>query len=130
MPKLLTRDDIISIQDMEIELVEDIPGWDGAVYVRSMTGAERDAFEDSLRSANNTLNLANIRSKMLVKVICDAEGKRLFTESDIPMLTKKSSRALDHLFKVAQRLSGLGDADVKELTEALGEGQRDGSTSG
>lgn len=130
MGKVLTRDDILSAQDMVIECVNDVPGWGGSVYVRGMTGTERDAFEVSLRNSDNSLNLANIRAKMLVKVICDETGKRIFNDADIPALAHKSAAALDFLFKVAQRLSGLADADVKELTNTLGEESRDGSTSG
>jgi hypothetical protein len=40
----LTRDSILNAKDLKKELVK-VPEWGGEVYVRCMTGSERDAFE-------------------------------------------------------------------------------------
>jgi len=44
---LLTRDAILEAQDLQHEEVY-IPEWGGSVRVRTLTGAERDAFEQSI----------------------------------------------------------------------------------
>jgi hypothetical protein len=117
----LTRDQILSIQDIEIEEVE-VPEWGGAVYVRGMSGTERDQFEGSIvtqRGKSTAVNMANIRAKLAAVSICDADGKRLFTERDAKALGEKSAAALQRIFEVARRLSGIGDEDIEELAEGL-----------
>jgi hypothetical protein len=40
--------------------------------------------------------------------LCDATGNRLFEDAEITALGRKSARALDRVFAVAQRLNGIG----------------------
>jgi hypothetical protein len=40
--------------------------------------------------------------------LCDSQGDRLFDDSEIAALGRKSARALDRVFSVAQRLNGIG----------------------
>lgn len=119
--KTLNRDDILKADDIGRELVP-VPEWGGDVYVKGMTGAERDKFEASIveqRGKKQNLNMTNIRAKLASLTICDEQGKRLFTEADIAKLSEKSASALQRVFAIAQRLSGIGDADVEELAEGL-----------
>lgn len=127
----LNRDDILSVQDISLEEVE-IPEWGGSVFVKGLTGAERDKFEGSLiveRGKNRTVNMANFRAKLACMTVCDADGKRLFTEKDMTALTEKSASALQRIFIVAQRLSKIKEEDVEELTEELEADPFDGSPS-
>ena len=48
----------------------------------------------------------------------DEEGKPLFTESDIAALSAKSSRALDRIFAIAVKLSGISKQDLDDLKAA------------
>lgn len=117
MSKFLTRDAILKAQDLPTEVVE-IPEWNGAVIVRGLTGAERDAFEQSIveqRGKNTRMNLRNIRAKLVALTVVDEEGNRVFSDEDAEALGKKSAAALDRIFAVAQRLSGLRPEDVEEL---------------
>ena len=118
---MLNRDDILKAQDLKTETVH-VPEWGGDVTVRGMTGAERDKFESSIvqtRGKDQTLNMANIRAKLASMTICDEGGKRLFSEADVQQLSAKSAQALQRIFAVAQRLSGIGEEDVQELAEGL-----------
>ena len=127
----LTRENILKIQDIQIELVH-VPEWGGDVYVKGMTGAERDKFESSLmvlRGKSQTLNMANIRAKLASLTICDENGKRLFSEQDVQVLSQKSASALQRVFVVAQKLSRIGDEDIEELAEGLKADPFDGSPS-
>lgn len=137
---ILGRDDILAAQDLEKELVT-VEAWGGSVYVRALTGAERDAFEASLvnervvrrgRKSETTreTNLANLRARLCALTMCDEEGNRLFSDADVWELGKKSASALNKVFEVAQRLSGLSDDDVEELAGNSPGDQNDGSTSG
>ena len=117
----LTRDQILQVEDITKELVS-VPEWGGEVYVRGMTGDERDTFEGSLlvnRGKDQTVNLRNIRAKLASLTVCDEKGKRIFSEADTLALARKSAAALQRVFVVAQKLSGITDADVKDLAGEL-----------
>lgn len=118
---ILTKDKILQVEDIQKELVN-VPEWGGDVYVRGMTGAERDRFEASIVQMQGTerkLNMSNVRAKLASLTICDEQGQRLFNDADVAKLAEKSASALQRIFAVAQRLSGIGDDDVKELAEGL-----------
>jgi len=126
---VLNRDDILKVSDISIEEV-DVPEWGGSVFVKGMTGTERDAFESSIvqqRGKNSSVNMSNIRAKLSAQTICDEAGERLFTDADVKALGKKSATALQRVFDVAQRLSGISGDDVEELAKELDENPFDGS---
>jgi hypothetical protein len=112
---LLSRDAILAVRDLVTERVE-VPEWGGAVLVQAMTGEERDAFEASLYRLRSTNGIMpNLRARFVAAVVIDEAGARIFTEADIVALGKKSAAALERIFAVGQRLSHLGEADVKAL---------------
>jgi len=117
----LKRDDILAVKDIQIELVS-VPEWGGEVYVKGMTGLERDSFETSIfetRGKDAKVNTINMRAKLAAVTLCDENGERLFTDKDVEKLGRKSASALQRVFDVARRLSRIMDADVKELAEGL-----------
>ena len=131
MPTILSRDNILSAVDLNKELV-DVPEWGGSVYVRALSGAERDRFESSIveqRGKSSRANLANIRAKLAALTVCDEDGKKLFTNADVSALGEKSAAALNRIFEVARKLSGLGEDDVDELAKGLEDDPFDGSPS-
>jgi len=119
---MLNKDKILKADDLSREFVG-VPEWGGegeGVWVSTMTGAQRDAFEDSIfqtKGKNVTQNLKNYRSKLCVQVIVDETGTRLFEDGDIEALAKKSAKVLDRIVTVAQRLNGIGSTDVEDLTK-------------
>lgn len=128
---LLTREQILEAQDIKTETVE-VPEWGGDVKVKAMTGTERDAFEGSLlkgKGKNTTVNMQNVRAKLVAHSVVNGNNERLFTDQDVVRLGQKSAAALDRVFSVAQRLSGITDQDVEELAKNLPEGPSDGSGS-
>ncbi|MEU5950323.1 hypothetical protein ABZ793_32935, partial [Micromonospora sp. NPDC047465] len=63
---LLNRDAILAAEDRTYEEVN-CPEWGGSVRLRSITGAQRDAYEQSLvqqRGGNRQMNLRNARAKL------------------------------------------------------------------
>lgn len=131
---LLNKDQILGADDLPSEDVDmsDIPGWDGEVRIRALTGAERDRFETSLVTQNGKSmkrNLQNMRARLVALCVVDSDGERVLTDADAAKLGGKSAAALDRLFDVAQRLSGLSNADVTELAEVFGDAQSASSTS-
>jgi len=113
----LSRKAILEADDLPSRKVA-IPQWNGDVYVRTLSGTERDSFEQSCitnRGKDKEMNLENIRARLAVLTVCDEKGERLFQHKDIEALGKKSSKALDLIFDVAQRLNGLGKDDLDDL---------------
>lgn len=112
------RNNILSIVDIQTEAV-DVPEWGGmTVYVKGLTAAQRDSFEAaSIRQQGKKreVNMVNLRARLLVRTIVDEHGDRIFDDSDERALGDKSASALNRLFDVASRLSGLSDADVDDL---------------
>jgi len=115
---MLSRDSILQANDLPREKVQ-TPEWGEGTYVfvATMNGTERDAFEQSMlegRKAANP-NLNNIRARLGVRVIVDDQGTRIFRDEDAEALGRKSAKVLDRVFEVAQRLNGIGEKDVKAL---------------
>jgi len=116
----LSREQILQADDIKKESVN-IPQWGGEVWVKGLTGAERDAFEISIMEFREgkkpKLVLENMRAKLCVMTVCDESGKRIFKDEDIPILGKKAAKALSTIFDKAQELSGLTDQDVENLSK-------------
>lgn len=128
---LLSRDQILGATDLKTEDV-DVPEWGGIVRVRALTGVERDSFETGMveiRGASRRMNLANIRARLVALTAVDAEGNRLFTDSDVAELGKKSGAALNRVWETARKLSALTDEDVDELAGDFESAPSGGSTS-
>jgi hypothetical protein len=131
MAMLLTREQILKKRDLPREKV-DVPEWGGTVMVRALTGAERDAFEQSIvdtRGKSAKANLANIRAKLCARCIVDDAGTRVLDDGDALSLGEQSANALQRVFNVAQRLNGMSPSDVEELAKNSKPGPSDGSTS-
>lgn len=127
----LTCEEILTAPDLVYEDVS-VPEWGGTVRVRGLTGTERDALEGSIveqRGKKTSVNMTNLRAKLIVNAVVDGDGKRVFTSKDVDALGQKSAQALQRVFEVAQRLSGLSSDDVEELTKNLSGDQGDDSTS-
>lgn len=114
---LLTKEAILDSNDFAYEDVE-VPEWGGSVRVASLSAAERDKFEQMIvDKKSGAIKLDNIRAVLAAHVIVDAEGNRLFTNADLIALSKKSARAVDRVFRVAQKLNAFTDADVEDLAK-------------
>lgn len=128
MGEYLSREAILSADDIP---TEDVPveEWSGVVRVRALTGAERDKFEAAIAGNGRTMNLSNLRAKFCAACMVTEAGEPLFGTADVAELGKKSAAALDRVFTVGRRLSGLSDADVEELTGESEPGLNGSSTS-
>ena len=111
---LLTREQILSASDSQIETVS-VPEWGGEVGVKTLTGAEKDAWESERQTNDGRFNLENVRASLVAIAACDADGNRLFSLQDVVELGKKSVRALDRVFQAAKKLNAVGDEELDEL---------------
>jgi hypothetical protein len=120
----LSAEEILAAQDRGELTKASVPEWgkDGHVYIGVMTGGERDSYEGSqVRQVGKTVqvNLNNRRAELLVRCLCDKDGKRLFRPNQVTMLALKNSLVLDRLHKVALRVNAIEDEDVKDLEKNL-----------
>lgn len=131
--EFLTRDQILAVDDTLYEEVL-VPEWGGKVLVKSLTGVERDRIEATIVQQNGRstrMDLTNVRAKFTAWSVVDPEThKRLFADEDILALGKKSAAALQRVFDVVQRLSGLSNEDLEEMTKNSSNGQNGASGSG
>lgn len=115
---LLTKQQIIEADDLETVEVE-VPQWGGSVLVRALTGKQRGQFTSMLveqRAGGRTLRLQDVQVLLCGLSIVDEHGKRMFSDAEMSVLGGKSAAALQRVFEVAQRISGLSEEDVNELS--------------
>lgn len=133
--KVLTRDDLLKKDTLEIVEVD---LGDAIVFVRQMTGHERDGFEQSLltKKKDNKGNVIAIeqatedfRAKLAVQTVCDEKGDLLFKRDDYLRLSMNISAAkLEKIIEVAQRINAIGEKDKEELVKNS-EAVQDGNSS-
>jgi hypothetical protein len=111
---LLSRDWILAAEDLKREEVH-VPEWGGSVMIGTMTGAQRDAWEQSLvAGGRGGVNIANVRARLVVFCAVDEHGARVFQDADAEALGAKSAAALERCARVAMRLNGLTDSALEE----------------
>lgn len=133
MGAYLTREAILAAADLPTEEC-DVPEWGGVVVVRGLTGEGRDAWEASttvVRGKMLVRDTANIRAKLVAHCVIDHEtGEPAFTQQDVHALGKLSGVALNRVWAVACRLSGIGqEEDMEELEGKSPAPPGDGSPS-
>jgi hypothetical protein len=128
---LLTRDMILKADNLRTEEVP-VPEWGGSVLVRELRGRERDEWEASLavqRGKQMVPDVANMRAKLVARSVVGEDGEPVFTQQDVAALGELSAAALDRVFEVASRLSGLSETDLDEMGKASENGRDAGSSS-
>lgn len=104
---MLDREAILRKRPVETRAV-DVPEWGGEVYVRVLSGRERDAFETA--AAKNQVNL---RARLACMCLCDDKGERLFQDNEFPKLGDLDGRGLDRVFDAACELNRLRASDIE-----------------
>jgi hypothetical protein len=122
----LSRQAILDAPDAVIEKVS-VPEWGDDIYVRAMSGIERDEFEASVRR-NGVMVYTNYRAKLLTRVLVNENGTRIFTDQDARALGKKNAKIINRLFEKAAELSGMSDEEADE-TEGNSEEETESETA-
>jgi hypothetical protein len=113
---MLDRLAILSAPELKPTPVN-VPEWNGTVYVRPLTGAERGALEAEALS-DKSGHVTTLRQRLAVRCICDQDGKRLFDDKDAAALAAKSASALDRICAVISKVNALGDQGVTDAGES------------
>lgn len=122
---VLSRDAIKSVSDCKLERVP-VPEWGGDVFMKTLSGTERDQFEDGYAEQK----MKNFRSRFLVLTLCDEKGERIFGDDDAAELGAKSSVVLNRLFEKGWAINAFRPEDVDSLGNDSPSDQSDASTSG
>lgn len=115
--KLLSRQDILSVQDIKTEIVK-VPEWGGSVKIKGMTASERDKWEASrydIKGTEVTMRTDNLRAKLVAFSVVDENDKLMFTAGDIEVLGAKSAAAMDRVFAAVQKINAISKEDTDEL---------------
>ncbi len=126
----LTRDQMLAGRGMTLTRVE-IPEWDGHVYVRPLTNIEQDDWEEAITNATvgRSVSLRDVKARLVALTVVDAAGVRLLTMDDVAALGDARGSAINRIFRVAQRVNFVSNADVEEMAGNSGGGRDDSSGS-
>jgi len=120
----------------ELEVVKVDLGKGDHVFVRQMTGRERDKFEQSLIKENKNAEggfekaLDDFRAKLAVVTVCDENGVLLLSIGDAATLSQNmSARRLEAIVNKAQELNKITEEDKEALVKNLKDGQAVSSPS-
>ena len=96
-----------------------VPELGGAIWVRGMSGIERDKFEEGLRIRRGRRagqsDLRNFRAQLAVRVIVNEHGERLLNDQDADIFGKLPAGVLDRIIARCTELSGKAAQDVEEM---------------
>lgn len=112
----LSKDQILAAP-LPAPMVLHVPEWSGDVYIRIMTGTERDAFEAAVLGTDGKVTKDNLRARLLTRTLADETGARLFADGDAAALGGQSAVVLDRLYAEAMSLNGFTKSDVDELAK-------------
>ena len=112
----LTKEEILGLSDIQVKLIK-VPPWDennngtpveAEVYIRTITGAERDKLEDLAFKKQ----FDNYRARCVAFFLSDDEGNPLFTTADVPKIAKKNAEALDLITDAGIKFNHMRQEDV------------------
>ena len=90
------------------------------MYVRQMRASERDEFENACRKKKGreyVPDLDDFRAKVLSYTVCDQDGNRLFSPTDIGLLADLPSPAVQPLYDAALTLNHLQEVDTEDAAK-------------
>lgn len=137
MGNLLNRKALLSKDDIKIEKVE-LPNGD-FVFVKEMTGHERDLFEESIliekRDDKDNIvgydrSLTDFRAKLAAFSMCDEKGNLLLQPEDVAQFSKSIKASyLRIIVEKSQTLNKVDEESKEEIVKNSEAGQPGASAS-
>lgn len=122
---MLTLEDIRRSDDLKRESV-DVPEWGGTVYVRELTGRDKDRFDEAVYANTKAGEvIRGVRVLLVCLSVCDDQGVRLFADTDLEWLADKSGAIIERLYEAASRLNGLGAEAFEDTKKNSGSDPND-----
>lgn len=116
----LSKKGIMDIEDARflVHTMEGEGAWQGkTVRLRTIQADERDIFESRCFLSSERDEPFGMRANLVAKCLVDADGARLFSETEIHLLGAKSGAALDELFHVCKKLNAMNIGQMEELAK-------------
>ena len=105
----LTRDQILAARAARKPVRLTVDEWGGDVFIQVLSAADQ-------ASLSNGHPEGEMPVRLLVKALVDDTGQQIFSDEDVPELSKEAFPVILKVFSVAARLNGLS---TKELDEAM-----------
>lgn len=121
----LSKAAILAAKDVRLSDEVKVPEWGGSVFIKTLSGLERDAFEESYAEQK----MRAFRVRFLVLTLCDDAGERLFADNEHEALGKKSSVVINRLFELAWSHNAFTTEAVESLGKDSASDQSGGSIS-
>ena len=113
----LTATEILNAQDAQVIPLE-VPEWNGSVFIRTLTGAERDRLEIMFKNmgggSGDGATVKSWRAEFASLVISDESGNRIFDDKQIEELAKKNGKVLDRITDAGLNHNGLTEGAIEE----------------
>lgn len=94
---------------------EKVPSEFGDVWVRTLTVAEKDAWELAVATAQREGKQGSFRAYLLVACCCDDSGNPVFDEFDVAKLGKLASWKVEPMIDAAIRINRIGPKDAEQI---------------
>lgn len=120
---VLTRDRMLAHAKTARPLIPVPLPWIGegaGVFVRGLGATGKDEFDDKVYGVEHgklVVHAKGVRALLISICTVDAEGKRIFSEEDVPALAELDGRTADAIYTVASRESNLTQADVDHIVK-------------
>lgn len=117
---MFTKEQILSANCQPEPVEIDVNGQRDVVYVRGMSGTERDIWEQTIfeeRKASGDSVYPHYRASLVVKTACDKDGSRLFSDDDIKKVSKLPASVIEPIHDKGAKLSGITAGDAEALAK-------------
>lgn len=111
---MLTREAFLSL-DTRPKARVPLPEHNTEIYVRTLTAAQREEWEDYSSGAGTAKPKCLIRASLVAMAACDKQGRPLFTLADIPAISEMGSPFITRIFEAALGLNRVAKEDVDAL---------------
>jgi len=135
--KIFDRSSFLNLPEPTAQQVY-IGSLDAYVYMRELSSAEQESYEASLikfvpqddGSTVTERDFDGMKSKYLVRVLCDDKGKRLFGDDEYELLGRKFAGTIRELYDSALEVNGLSRNAQEEMRKNSETTESDDSNSG
>lgn len=110
----ITKETFLSLSP-EVDLVP--LGYGMSIWVRSMSGLDREKFEHDCAELGESPERYSVRALLTIYCACDGNGTLLFERSDLEAVSQKPASILNAIYEAASRLNQLGAANISALAK-------------
>lgn len=91
-----------------------VPEWGGTIHLRDITAGQRDQYDGYQIDQQGQQKYTDFRARLLILSICDQDGNRLFTDSEVSTISSLPAHVVDRLWDQAALLCGLKTEQVEK----------------